>query len=179
MFRKTPNAARTNKVRLFVDMDGTLCKWKSSKKFEDLLEEGFFLDMEENQTVVEAVKDVIRTRGDEIEVFVLSAALAESRYAISEKNAWLDRHIPEIPTSHRVFSICGTPKLLSVPNGARATDVLLDDYTKNLLEWGTVARGVKLCNGINDTRGTWTGPRVYASTKGSALATAIADCCLR
>lgn len=36
------------KVRLFVDMDGTLCKWQPVEQFEKLLEKGFFLSMEEN-----------------------------------------------------------------------------------------------------------------------------------
>ena len=44
------------KVRLFVDMDGTLCKWQPVKQFEKLLEKGFFLSMEENQIVVAAVR---------------------------------------------------------------------------------------------------------------------------
>ena len=42
------------------------------------------------------------------------------------------------------------------------TDVLVDDYTKNLKEWpvfgdAKFGRAVKLLNGINGTNGTWTG----------------------
>ena len=42
------------------------------------------------------------------------------------------------------------------------TDVLVDDYTKNLKEWpvfgdAKFGRAVKLLNGINGNNGTWTG----------------------
>ena len=89
------------KVRLFVDRDGTLCKWQPVEQFEKLLEKGFFLSMEENQSVVAAVREIISNRKD-IEVYTLSATLAENPYAIEEKDAWLTAHIPELDTSHRL-----------------------------------------------------------------------------
>ena len=165
------------KVRLFVDMDGTFCKWQHVEQFEKLLEKGFFLSMDENQSVVAAVREIISNRKD-IEVYTLSATLAENPYAIEEKDAWLTAHIPELDTSHRLYSRCGSQKSEIVPGGNRASDVLLDDYTHNLLDWSKCSRGMKLCNGINDTRKTWQGARAYASEDSTALANDIAAFCL-
>lgn len=79
------------------------------EQFEKLLEKGFFLSMEENQSVVAAVREIISNRKD-IEVYTLSATLAENPYAIEEKDAWLTTHIPELDTSHRLYSRCGSGK---------------------------------------------------------------------
>jgi hypothetical protein len=40
-------------------------------------------------------------------------------------------------------------------------DFLLDDYTKNLIDWEPPGRGIKLLNGINHSRGTWQGSTTY------------------
>ena len=98
----------------------------------------------------------------EAEVFILSAVLADSRYAISEKNAWLDEYLSFVDVDHRLYVESSVPKRLRVPGGVRMTDVLVDDYTKNLKEWpvfgdAKFGRAVKLLNGINGTNGTWTG----------------------
>lgn len=79
------------------------------EQFEKLLEKGFFLSMEENQSVVAAVREIVSNRKD-IEVYTLSATLAENPYAIEEKDAWLTAHIPELDTSHRLYSRCGSQK---------------------------------------------------------------------
>ena len=51
----------------------------------------------------------------------------------------------------------GCRKSLSVPGGLRKTDILLDDYSRNLHDWAEAgAIGVKLLNDINNTHGTWT-----------------------
>ncbi|MCC8022197.1 MAG: hypothetical protein LIO46_00170 [Clostridiales bacterium] len=98
----------------------------------------------------------------ELEVNVLSAVLSDSSYALDEKNAWLDKHLPEIDNAHRFFPPCGTEKKDAVPFGVKETDFLLDDYTVNLNDWEPPARGIKLLNGINHTKGTWTKSMVDA-----------------
>lgn len=146
--------------RVFFDMDGTLAEWKAAKEPEELYEKDYFLSLKPYQSVVEAARKLYES--GEAEVFILSAVLADSRYAIPEKNAWLGEYLPWVDIDHRLYVEGTAPKRLRVPGGVRMTDVLVDDYTKNLKEWpvfgdAKFGRAVKLLNGINGTNGTWTG----------------------
>jgi len=65
---------------------------------------------------------------------------------------------------------CGDDKKLYIPQGIRSDDWLLDDYTKNLVLWQPPARGIKLLNGINHTRGTWAHDRLSYQKEANDLA---------
>lgn len=160
------------KQRLFVDMDGTLAVFKPVDEMETLYEQGYFLNLTPHENVVDAIKE-IATNHPEIEVNILSAYLTDSKYALKEKNEWLDRYLPEVDRDHRVFVPCGTDKKEGIREGVRKNDFLLDDYTKNLNEWQPPARGIKLLNGINHTRGTWEHDRLRHDRESSSLAAAI------
>lgn len=149
------------KRRLFVDMDGTLAEWKPTTKFEELYEKNYFLDLAPYENVVEAVRKIVKEESD-IEVFILSAYLTDSDYALTEKQAWLDKYLPEIDQDHRIFCTCQTKvnKKEYAPGGIQETDRLLDDYTINLKDWEPPAVGIKLINGINDTHKSWIGERI-------------------
>ncbi len=149
------------KRRLFVDMDGTLAEWKPTKKLETLYEEGYFLNLKPYENVVEAIKLIIN-QNPNIEVFVLSAYLRDSDYALSEKNTWLDKYLPEIDAEHRIFCTCQTRvnKKEYVPGGILETDCLLDDHSPNLNDWEPPAIGLKLLNGINGAGINWQGERI-------------------
>lgn len=140
------------KPRLFVDMDGTLAVFNRIDKLETLYERGYFADLTPQANVVEAVR-MVQARA-EVEVFVLSAVLTDSKYAQAEKNEWLNLYLPEIDESHRIFVPCGEDKTRYVPERISEDDVLLDDYTVNLNAWEPPAKGLKLLNGINGTKGT-------------------------
>ena len=153
------NEAGRKKQRLYVDMDGTLAVFTPVDELEMLYEKGYFLNQEPHENVVEAVREIIQRRPD-IEVHILSAYLTDSEYALQEKNEWLDRHLPQIDQEHRIFVPCGSDKKAGIEGGIRSNDYLLDDYTKNLDEWHPPARGIKLLNAINHTRGTWAHDRI-------------------
>lgn len=160
--------------RLFVDMDGTLAEFHHVDTLETLYEKGYFLNLEPHQNVVDAVKQIFQNE-PHISVYVLSAVLADSATARDEKNLWLDKYLPEIDAAHRLFPPCGVDKAsyLIANYGIRIDkeDVLLDDYTKNLINWEMIGgRGLKLLNGINDTRGTWHGSRIEYSNPGWRIA---------
>lgn len=131
-------------------MDGTLAEWKAAKEPEDLYEKDYFLSLKPYQSVVEAAWKLYES--GEAEVFILSAVLDDSRYAISEKDAWLNEYLSFVDVDHRIYVEGSVPKHLRVPGGVRMTDVLVDDYTKNLKEWpvfgdAKFGRAVKLLNG--------------------------------
>jgi 5'(3')-deoxyribonucleotidase len=163
-----------DKQRLFVDMDGTLAVFKPVDKIETLYEKGYFLNLQPIDNVVEAVKNIVKNN-PEIEVYILSAALKDSKYAIEEKNYWLDKYLPEIDMQHRIFPPCGADKKSYIPGKIRETDFLLDDYTNNLILWEPPARGIKLLNGINHTNGTWKHDRIRFDKSPEELSRNIVD----
>lgn len=160
------------KQRLFVDMDGTLAVFNPVDTLETLYEKGYFLYLMPQHNVVNAVRSIIM-HNPEIEVFILSAYLSDSAYALQEKNAWLDHFLPEVDRKHRIFTPCGSDKKLAIQGGIRSNDYLLDDYTKNLDAWEPPAKGIKLLNGINHTKGTWLKNRIRLNRKPQELANII------
>jgi|GEM_PF-721510 len=162
------------KKRLFVDMDGTVAVFKQVDTLETLYEQGYFLNLEPHTQVIDAMKKIIKESLD-IEVFILSSVLADSRYALEEKNQWLDKYLPEIDMEHRIFPPCGVSKRDHIQGGIDENDWLLDDYTYNLNQWQPPGRGIKLLNGINHTKGTWKHEMVSHDKESLEIAESIVD----
>lgn len=154
-------------IRLFVDMDGVLAEYRQTCVLEDLYEEGYFYNLRPQEQIVEAIKAV--RQDPRIEVFILSSVLTDSPYALVEKKAWLSKYLPEIDADHQVFPPCGKEKWKYVPGGIRSSDCLLDDYTKNLVEWEPQGNGIKLLNGINHSHETWKGAMVSINSPANEL----------
>ncbi len=159
------------KERIFIDMDGVLATFNPVASEEELYEKGYFANLEPMYTVVDGIKQYIAAHPGQ-DIYILSAYLTDNPYALQEKNQWLDRHFPEIPPDRRIFCPCGKQKADYIAGGIRATDILIDDYTKNLMEWKQQGGiGIKLLNGINHTKGTWKGRCIhYREPVCSALA---------
>lgn len=157
----------SEKQRLFVDMDGTLAEFKTVDTLETLYEKNYFLNLKPITGVIEAVKQIAANPG--IDVYILSSYLSDSAYAISEKEQWLDKYMPEITEERRLFVACGQKKSSVVPGHIRSNDFLLDDYTINLNDWEPPARGIKILNGINHTHGTWKSDRIRFDHKPEEL----------
>lgn len=163
------DAGEGKKIRLFVDLDGTAAEFRVVDTLEVLYEEGYFLNLRPQQNVVDAVRNIINNH-PEVEVYILSAVLSDSKYALKEKNAWIDKYLPEITPEHRIFPPCGAEKKDFIEGGIGITDFLLDDYSVNLNSWEPPARGVKLMNGINGTKGTWQSNKLSIMKDGAELA---------
>lgn len=78
------NASAIYRQRIFIDMDGTLAEFRNVDTLEKLYEPGYFLNLQPNSNVVNAVKLLIEKA--DVEVYVLSAYLTDSAYALDEKN---------------------------------------------------------------------------------------------
>lgn len=161
--------SRKEKQRLLVDLDGTAAKFTPVDTLEILYEKGYFRNLEPQMNVINAVKEIIRDHPEK-EVYILSSVLSDSPYAEQEKNEWIDEYLPEIDSGHRIFPPCGKDKKDFVPGGIRQDDVLLDDYTNNLINWQPPAKGIKVLNGINHTHGTWKYDRVSIQKEPSEIA---------
>lgn len=160
------------KLRLFVDIDGTLAEFKAVDTLETLYEKGYFRNLKPQQNVVDAVNYILENRPD-IDVYILSSVISDSKYALQEKNEWIDQYLPNIPKEKRIFPPCGEEKKDYIHGGVNATDFLLDDYSKNLHSWEPPAKGIKVLNGINGTNGSWTKEKVSAECNGNELAESI------
>lgn len=148
-----------DRPRLFVDMDGTLARFHDEAKYlERMYEPGFFVSLGPFENTVKTVREVKRIHPD-WGIYILSAVIyGASPDCETQKQQWLDRHLPEIDGEHRLFPKIGADKSAFIPGGIRKNDVLIDDYNKNLEEWrsaGGVA--IKFVNNIND-KGLY-GPR--------------------
>lgn len=142
----------TTKSRLFIDLDGTVARFydASSNYLEQMYEKGYFRNLQPYEEMTEGIKLFMEQHKD-VEVFTLSAKVnGEPPYCEAEKQEWLDEYLPEIDREHRLFTEIGHNKAEYIPNGISNTDVLYDDYNKNLIDWensGGVA--LKCHNNIN------------------------------
>lgn len=137
--------------RLFVDMDGTLARFHDETQYlERMFEKNFFRDLKPFADAVRGVKYFIQANPG-TEVYILSAAVdGEPPYCKDEKNAWLDENLPEINAQHRIFTSMGANKADFIPGGITKTDILFDDYNKNLEEWQAEGGfAIKCKNNIN------------------------------
>ncbi len=159
--------------RLFVDLDGTCAQWNAVAE-EQLFEKGYYRNLAPYKNVVAAVNHIVAAHPD-VEVFVLSKYLTDSKYALHEKDEWVSEHLPGINESHRIFVPYEKDKRDMIPDQLKETDYLLDDYTKNFDNWQPPARGIKLLNGINHTKGTWQDNRISLMRDPKDLAEAIVN----
>lgn len=157
-----------NKPRLFVDLDGTCAKWNPVAE-EQLYEKGYYRNLDEYENVVAAVNHIVENH-PEVEVYVLSKYLTNSKYAYEEKKEWVKEHLPGIDEAHTILVPIEKDKREMIPGKLTSNDYLLDDYTQNFNGWQPPAHGIKLLNGINHTRGTWTFDRISMMRSSESLA---------
>ena len=136
-----------DKIRIFVDMDGTLARFHDENLYlERMFEKGFFRDLKPFENAVSAIKELVKDNISEI--FILSATV--NSCSLEEKQEWLDRYLPEIDKEHRIFTSLNVPKSEAIAHRLTDKDILIDDYNKNLLEWQKAGgTSVKAKNNIN------------------------------
>ena len=116
-------------TRFFIDMDGVLAKWRQAVSLSEIEQKGYFLNLEVELTLVEVVLELVRQG---YSVSILSHVFGESAPYGEPKSDYVNNH------------------------GSK--NILLDDYTKNLVKWEEEGNiGVKLYNGVNGNNGTWKG----------------------
>lgn len=139
-------------VRIFIDMDGTLAKFNHNLKSEEVLyEEGYFYNLPPQENILKAIKQLAKMYPKN--VFILSCYLSDSKYALKEKEEWLQKHIPEIPVDKWHFVPCGKKKADFVPFNVTKTDILIDDYGENLKDWKKACKSaayIKVCKDMDD-----------------------------
>ena len=137
------------KTKIYIDMDGTIARFHDENLYlERMFEKGFFAGLKPFDNAVEAIKHIIDNHPN-VDVYVLSATIT-TPYCLAEKNAWLDKYLPNIDKDHRIFTSLNVPKSEAIGHQLTDKDILIDDYNKNLLEWEKAGgSSVKAKNNIN------------------------------
>lgn len=123
-------------LKLFLDLDGTLAKFNSKKnalqRFNN--EKGFFANLKPYKYIEEINK--IATSGN-VEVYIISATPNEQ--ADLDKMTWIKTYLKDIKQENICFCRLNENKAKVINNKLNITIdkecILLDDYTKNLIEW--------------------------------------------
>ena len=146
--------------KLFLDMDGTLAKFNSKKnalkRFDN--EKGFFASLKPFVNI-----DTINQLVDNnvVEVFIISASPNEQ--ADFDKKQWINTYLPSVKPENICFCRLGQNKAQIIKEQLNI-DIdnncyLLDDYTKNLIEWNN-SNGIgikRLTSLANNSRKIWKG----------------------
>lgn len=135
--------------KIFLDMDGTLARFNvrnALKRFDN--EKGFFANLLAYKGI-ETINEMVKNGN----VYIISAS--PNINADLDKMVWLEKYIPNLNKENIIFCRLGENKANIIENKLNIkidkTCFLLDDYTKNLVEWETVGGvGIKRLTTLSD-----------------------------
>ena len=148
-------------IHVFFDLDGVIFKFNFGASEEEIHATGYFESLEEDQLVVNAIKNLFYgdvAKIDNVKFHILSAAFNPT--AVEEKKRAVKRI--GLGSIDQIYLPYGTDKSKYVSHlGGKF--ILVDDFTKNLIAWGNAGENfipVKYLNGGNDTHQSFKGVRV-------------------
>lgn len=139
------------KINIYVDMDGVQAVYGTNDTVEKMSEVGYFRNRPVQKNVIDFIK--MLSADGRLNVAILSAVF-DDNHSREEKKQWLMNN--GLGGVEAIFTPCGVCKADYVK--ASGLNILIDDYTKNLLEWenqGENFLGIKFDNGINGNNGKW------------------------
>ena len=147
-------------INLFLDLDGTLAKFNNKrnalKRFDN--EIGFFANLKPYK-YIEFVNELANNKN--VNVYVISATPNDQ--ADQDKLVWIEKYLNNIKKENICFSRIGENKAKVIKDKLNITIdnncLLLDDYTKNLIEWQNLnGIGIKrITSKADNSRGLWKG----------------------
>lgn len=147
-------------INLFLDLDGTLAKFNSKrnalKRFDN--EIGFFANLKPYK-YIEQVNALALSKT--VNVYIISATPNEQ--ANLDKLTWINKYLDNVSKENICFSRIGENKAKVIKDKLNITIdnkcLLLDDYTKNLIEWQNLnGIGIKrITSKADNSRGLWKG----------------------
>lgn len=163
---------KKDKIKVFIDMDGTLAKWQPEKTYNELKEKGYFATLPPMENMVEAINSMLSEKQN-IEYYILSATLNKS--CKKDKLRWLKENVPNMLKKNCIFVPNGENKAAFVSQKfnmpINKNWILIDDFSKNLHRWEAAGgTGIKILNGINGTKGTWTGYSISSCLSSMSIA---------
>jgi hypothetical protein len=155
-------------MKIFWDFDGTLYEFRQGIGPDIYAQEGYSRGLNPvSESIVPALSMLSKMtdlNGEKVEHYLLSAVM-NMDYVVSDKK-WAIKHdnFP-IPEENMIFVSYGHSKAEAIKAAGVSInkgDLFVDDYTTNLFDMDGTMTCVKMLNGINDTRKTWTGSRISA-----------------
>ena len=143
--------------KIFLDLDGTLAKFNvrnALKRFDN--EKGFFAKLGAYKNI-EHINEMAK-KGN---IYIISAS--PNMYTDIDKKIWIQKYLPNIPKQNIVLCRLGINKAKHIENKLNIkidkNCILLDDYTKNLIEWEKAGGvGIKRLTSVSDnSRKLWKG----------------------
>lgn len=137
-------------IKVFLDLDGTLARFNVRNALERFdKEEGFFARLKAYKHI-EIVNELAKTKGN---IFIISAS--PNPIADQDKLEWINKYLPNIQLDNITICRLGENKAQVVQNKYNITIdsncYLLDDYTKNLVEWENFGgKGIKRLTRVSD-----------------------------
>lgn len=143
-----------------LDMDDTLAHFNKEKNSLQRFshEKNFFYILSPSKLVIYLQLAIINKVIDLDNIYIVSASPNEQ--ADQDKAKWLDKYLPSIPKANITFTRLGQDKASIFMNKYHLENekdlsnyILIDDYTKNLIEWQKKGgKVVKYINEYNNTR---------------------------
>lgn len=136
-------------IKVFLDLDGTLARFNVRNALERFdKEEGFFARLKAYKNI-EIVNELAKNNN----LFIISASPNEQ--ADKDKLEWLSKYLPNIQLDNVTICRLGQNKAQIIQNKYNITIdnscYLLDDYTKNLVEWESFGgKGIKRLTRVSD-----------------------------
>ena len=137
-------------IKIFLDLDGTLAKFNVRNALERFdKEEGFFARLKAYKNI-EIVNELAKTKGN---IFIISAS--PNPYADRDKMQWIQTYLPNIQLDNITICRLGQNKAQIIQDKYNIVIdnncYLLDDYTKNLVEWESFGgKGIKRLTRVSD-----------------------------
>lgn len=139
------------KINIYVDMDGVQAVYGDGDTVEKMSEVGYFRNRPVQKNVIDFIKKI---SADERFYVAILSAVFDDDHSKEEKKQWLiENGLGGVDT---IFTPCGACKADYIKTVG--LNILIDDYSKNLLEWenqGKGFMGIKFDNGINGNIGKW------------------------
>lgn len=135
--------------RLFLDLDGTIAKFNVKNALERFDKEvGFFANLGAYKGI-EKINE-LALNGN---VFIISASPNEQ--ADNDKMTWVKKYLNNVSQENITICRIGENKAKVIEKKYKQTitknDLLLDDYTKNLIEWENFGgKGIKRITKVSD-----------------------------
>ena len=143
--------------KIFLDLDGTLAKFNVPNALERFdKEEGFFSKLGAYKGI-ESINELAKNNN----LFIISASPNEQ--ADKDKMIWIEKYLPNININNITICRIGENKAKIIQDKYNITIneqcYLLDDYTKNLIEWENFGgTGIKRLTTVADnSRKIWQG----------------------
>jgi 5'(3')-deoxyribonucleotidase len=143
--------------KIFLDLDGTLARFNVKNALQRFAtEKGFFANLKAYKNI-EEINELAKGGN----VYIISAS--PNLQADNDKMQWISEYLFNVPSENIVICRVGENKAEVIKSKLDITidktTVLLDDYTKNLVEWESAGGvGIKRLTKVADnSTGKWKG----------------------